>query len=112
MLVYSLILEFRIEIQTKESIETFVKPTFFKGSRAFNFRKKYPRRGEFSLFHEICQPKFCLNVALKAWIYSGIVLISNTGSVETGKCLWYVSNFHTVALIIFQISAKFVKNNG
>jgi len=112
MLVYSLILEFRIEIQTKESIEPFIKPTFFKGFRAFNFRKKYPRRGEFSLFHEICQPKFCLNVALKMWISSSIVLISNTRGVETGKYLWYVSNSNTVALIIFQISAIFVKDNG
>jgi len=87
MLVYSLILEFRIEIQTKESIEPFIKPPFIKGFQAFNLRKKYPRRGEFSLFHEICQPKFCLNVALKAWIYSGIVLIFNTRGVEPGKYL-------------------------
>jgi len=63
------------------------------------------------LFHEICQPKFCLNVALKAWISSDIVLISNTRGVETGKYLWYVSNSNTVALIIYQISAIFVKNS-
>jgi len=87
MLGYSLILEFRIEIQTKESIETFVKHKFFKGFRAFNLRNKYLRRGEFSSFHEICQPKFCLNIALKVWISSGIVLFSNTRGVETGKYL-------------------------
>jgi len=61
------------------------------------------------LFHEICQPKFCLDVALQGWISIGIVLISNTRCVETGEYLWYVSNPNTVALIIFQVGGVVIQ---
>ena len=36
----------------------------FKGLRAFNIHDG-SRRGEFNLFHEFCQPKFCPETAFK-----------------------------------------------
>jgi hypothetical protein len=60
------------------------------------------------LFHEICQPKFWQNRALKAGISGAIVLFSYTMGIDTGEHLCYVLNFNTSIFVIFQVIVAIV----